>query len=140
MEDKLTTMPNMNLSIPEQKKESDLIKSEKLVGYYDEVMKDIKDDREELNDYIKIFSEMVVNDGDATSSSKEALVNLLKLKSEAADKKTKVIDLLTRAFLKEKDTFPRYLAATQNNSIKITDSPKGRLIKSIIEEEKAKKT
>ena len=62
---------------------------------------------------------MVMNDGDATSSTKEALVNLIKIKSDMSDKMSKVADLMTRIKLKERDTFPKYLAAQQNNTINI---------------------
>jgi len=60
-----------------------------------------------------------MNDGDATSSTKEALVNLIKIKSDMSDKMSKVADLMTRIKLKERDTFPKYLAAQQNNTINI---------------------
>ena len=62
---------------------------------------------------------MVFNEGDSTTSSKEAVVNLIKLRSEQSDKMTKVADLMTRIKLKERDTFPRYMAASQNNTINI---------------------
>lgn len=73
---------------------------------------------------------MVINDGDASSASKEAIVNLVKIKSDTADKMSKVADLMTRIKLKDKDTFPRYLAAQQNNKVVIEGS-KRDLLKSI---------
>jgi hypothetical protein len=73
---------------------------------------------------------MVINDGDASSASKEAIVNLMKIKSDTADKMSKVADLMTRIKLKDKDTFPRYLAAQQNNKVVIEGS-KRDLLKSI---------
>ena len=73
---------------------------------------------------------MIINDGDASSASKEAIVNLLKIKSDTSDKMSKVADLMTRVKLKEKDTFPRYLAAQQNNKVVIEGS-KRDLLKSI---------
>jgi hypothetical protein len=73
---------------------------------------------------------MVLNDGDASSASKEAIVNLLKIKSDTSDKMTKVADLMTRIKLKDKDTFPRYLAAQQNNKV-IIEGSKREMIKSI---------
>jgi hypothetical protein len=36
-----------------------------------------------------------------------------------SDKMSKVADLMTRIKLKERDTFPKYLAAQQNNTINI---------------------
>jgi len=83
---------------------------------------------------------MVINEGDATSASKEALVNLVKIKSETADKMTKIADLMTRIKLKERDTFPRYLAAQQKNTIQISSSSSDRdLIKKIERAAKKKK-
>jgi hypothetical protein len=76
------------------------------------------------------FIEMVMNEGDASSASKEAIVNLMKIKSDTSDKMAKVADLMTRIKLKEKDTFPRYLAAQQNNKVVIEGS-KREMIKSI---------
>jgi hypothetical protein len=73
---------------------------------------------------------MVMNDGESSSASKEAIVNLLKIKSETNDKMAKVADLMTRIKLKEKDTFPRYLAAQQQNHITI-ESGKRDVLKSI---------
>jgi hypothetical protein len=73
---------------------------------------------------------MVMNDGDASSASKEAIVNLLKSKSDISDKMSKIADLKTRIKLKDKDTFPRYLAAQQNNKVVIEGSHRD-LIKSV---------
>jgi hypothetical protein len=54
----------------------------------------------------------------------------MKIKSDTADKMSKVADLMTRIKLKDKDTFPRYLAAQQNNKVVIEGS-KRDLLKSI---------
>jgi DNA gyrase/topoisomerase IV subunit A len=62
---------------------------------------------------------MVMNEGDSTSSSKEALVNLAKLKSDISIGKTKIADLMTSLKLKEKQASK--INATQNNNITITD-------------------
>jgi len=125
---------NMNVNIPEQKKE-EIVKSEQLIGYYNEILDDIREDRKEIDEVLKSFLEMVMNEGDATTSSKEALVNLLKMKTDQADKKTRIVDLLMRAFLKDKDTFPKYLGAKQENFFNISDgSRKGRLLKAIAAE------
>lgn len=125
---------NLNVNLPAEQKKEDLVKAEQLVGYYNEILDDIRDDRKEIDEVLKSFLEMVMNEGDATTLSKEAVVNLLKMKAEQADKKTKVVDLLMRAFLKEKDTFPRYLAAHQHNEFKIDSGRKGKLLKAIASE------
>ena len=125
---------NLNVNLPAEQKKEELVKAEQLVGFYNEILDDIRDDRKEIDEVLKSFLEMVMNEGDATTSSKEAVVNLLKMKAEQADKKTKVVDLLMRAHMKEKDTFPRYLAAHQHNEFKIDNSRKGRLLKAIASE------
>jgi len=71
-----------------------------------------------------------MNEGDASSSSKEAIVNLLKINTDVNDKMSKIADLRTRMKLKEKDTFPRYLAAQQNNKVVIEGS-KREMLKTI---------
>lgn len=122
-------VPHLNISVPDSQVNSDvsnLVKDEDLVGMYKEIIDYIKDDRKEIDNFIDNFANMVMNDGDATSSSKEALVNLIKIKSDMTDKMSKVADLMTRIKLKEKDTFPKYLAAQQTNTINIGNSGTSR--------------
>ena len=66
---------------------------------------------------------------DPTKTSKEAIVNLIKIKSDVNDKMAKIADLRTRIKLKEKDTYPRYLAAQQNNVV--IEGSKREMIKTI---------
>ena len=106
------------------------IKDETLVDLYQEILTNCREDRGKVDEILATFLEMVINDGDASSASKEAIVNLIKIKSDTADKMSKVADLMTRIKLKEKDTFPRYLAAQQNNKVVIEGS-KRDLLKSI---------
>ena len=122
----------MNLStemIPHEEKES-IIKDDSLLGLYGEILENCREDRSKADEILSNFLEMIINDGDASSASKEAIVNLLKIKSDTSDKMSKVADLMTRVKLKEKDTFPRYLAAQQNNKVVIEGS-KRDLLKSI---------
>lgn len=118
-------VPQLNVNLPaqipgaEQKKE-DLISDEKLLNVYDEVLDNIRKDRLEIDTILASFVDMVINDGEATSSSKEALVNLIKIKSDTADKLSKVADLMTRIKLKETNPFPKYMAVHQNNTTNIT--------------------
>ena len=49
-------------------------------------------------------------------------MNLIKIKVDMTDKMSKVADMMTRVKLKEKDTFPKYLATNQNNTININES------------------
>lgn len=125
-------IPNMNIgnNIIEQEEKDCFIKDEALLGLYDEILGNCRDDRNKVDEILSNFLEMVMNDGDASSASKEAIVNLMKIKSDSADKMSKIADLKTRIKLKDKDTFPRYLAAQQNNKVVIEGS-KRDLIKSI---------
>ncbi len=131
---------NVGVSVPEifqPEEKQNIISDEKIVGLYDEILNCIKEDRHQVSEFIDTMAEMVINDGDATTSSKEALVNLVKIKSDMTDKMSKVADLMTRVKLKEKDTFPKYLAANQNNTININE---GNSRRSLIEAiNKAKK-
>lgn len=102
------------LPIPDEKP---LISDEELKGVYDEVLGNLRKDREELDNLVCNFKDMVLNEGDATTSSKEALVNLLKIKIDTADKMSKIADLMTRA--RGVNTMPRWMAAQQNNTINI---------------------
>lgn len=141
-EDYQRIIPAMNVmppAVPPQKEEN-LISDDTMLGMYAEILEKIKTDRTEIDDYIARFADLVFNDGDATTASKEALINLIKLKSESADKMSKVADLMTRIKLKERDTFPRYLAAHQNNTINIGDNgAKQALLQAINKAQKKKK-
>jgi len=98
---------------------SNIVSDEQLVDVYQEVLENIRQDRKQTDEFINNFADLVINEGDSTSASKEALVNLLKLKHDTSDKMAKIADLMTRIKLKDKDTFPKYLAANQNNTINI---------------------
>src|SRR5690606_6613571 len=117
--------------------ESNLIQDDMLLGIYAEILGNLRQDRVEIDSYLQNIAEMVMQGGDATSASKEALVQLVKTKTETADKMAKIADLMTRVKLKEKDTFPRYLAASQNNTINIGDGGQKRALLEAIN--KAKK-
>lgn len=122
-------VPQLNIAVPDINSSGDvsnLVQDEELVGMYKDIIDYIKDDRKNIDTYIDNFANMVMNDGDATSSSKEALVNLIKIKSDMTDKMSKVADLMTRIKLKERDTFPKYLAAQQTNNINIGNNGASR--------------
>jgi len=107
-----------------------MVENEDLWGIYNEILENCRKDRVAVDDVLVNFVDMVMNEGDASSASKEAIVNLLKIKSDSSDKMSKVADLMTRIKLKERDTYPRYLAAQQNNKVVIEGS-KREMIKSI---------
>lgn len=126
-------LPTMNVSkeiMPPVEEKECIVKDDTIVGLYDEILNNAREDRSKADEIMSTFLDMVINDGDATSASKEAIVNLMKIKADQADKMTKIADLMTRIKLKDKDTFPRYLAAQQNNKVVIEGS-KRDLLKSI---------
>lgn len=109
-----------------------IIEDDKMLNLYDEILDNCRKDRENVDEVLANFIEMVMNEGDASSASKEAIVNLIKIKSDSADKMSKVADLMTRIKLKERDTFPRYLAAQQNNKVVIEgNGSKREMLKTI---------
>lgn len=115
-------IPQLNVNLPSKdssEENSSLIQDAELLNVYSEALNKIRDDRFEIDQILSNMVEMVINGGDSSTSSKEAMVNLLKLKSDTVDKMAKIAELMTRVKLKEKDTFPRYLAAHQNNTINI---------------------
>lgn len=111
-------LPNIIVNQKEEE-EKCIVEDEKLLGVYDEIMNNARDDRRNIDEVLNNFINMVMNEGDSTSSTKEAIVNLLKIKSDVGDKMAKVADLMTRIKLKSKDTFPRYLANHQHNNVRI---------------------
>jgi hypothetical protein len=125
---------NMQPAIP-TRDVGDLIPDAKLVKVYDEVLDNIRRDRDEIDTVLSTFVNMVINEGDATTSSKEALVNLIKMKADQADKMSKMADLMTR--LKMKDPFPKYMAAHQTNNVTIKEAVnKKSMLKQIAKEVK----
>lgn len=108
-----------------QEKELSIISDESLLGVYGEIMDNLRDDRSQVAGFIDTFSNMVLNDGDSSTASKEALVNLLKTKIEATDKMARIADLMTRIKLKQPDTFQPWMGKGKDkggNTINIYDS------------------
>lgn len=115
-------LPKMNVSLPENSPPpaDALISDQQYLSVLDEIMNNIRDDRKQVDDYLSTFANMVINDGDATTSSKEAMVNLVKTKVDLQDKMLKAADLMTR--LKLKNTYAYsgpHLNALQQNNINI---------------------
>lgn len=134
--DEQSRLPQINVfaGTPAEQTKNEVVKAEQIINFTNEIMDDIRDDRTEVSEILKNFIEMVINEGDATQGSKEALVNLLKIKSEIADKKTRVLDLSLRAFMRDR-SIPG-IAAHQHNEYKIIGSSKKNLLKALEEEEK----
>jgi|694.fasta_scaffold152013_3 hypothetical protein len=117
-DDSLIPVPAMNVAVPTQMPSSNITEND-LQNIYSEIMDDLRSDRKEIDVLLSNFVEMVMNEGDSSSSSKEAVVNLVKIKNDVADKKAKIADLMTSLVLKDKNISK--LQATQNNHIHITD-------------------
>jgi len=79
----------------------DIISDDDLLGVYNEIMSNLRNDRTHVSDLAEKFEDMVINEGDSSTSSKEALVNLVKQKSDVQDKMTKIAELMTRIKLKQ---------------------------------------
>jgi hypothetical protein len=106
-------------------KEMSIVTDEALMGVYGEIMDNLRSDRDQVSELVDTFSNMVFNDGDSSTASKEALVNLLKTKIDATDKMTRIADLMTRIKLKQPDTYQPWMGKSKEkggNTINIYDS------------------
>ena len=112
-------VPAMNVAITTATGTTTSVTETDLQNIYHEIMDDLRSDRKEIDILLNNFVEMVMNEGDSSSASKEAVVNLVKIKNDVADKKAKIADLMTSLVLKDKNISK--LNATQNNHIHITD-------------------
>ena len=136
----MPTMDTNPLPVPKEKK--CIIEDQKLLDLYDELLEQGREDRKQAQELVVNFVDMVVNDGDATSSSKEAMVALLKLKSDVTDKMAKIADLMTRHKLKERNTFQPYLANhthTHSNVTIETNNSKRDILKKLEANKKKQK-
>lgn len=106
------------------------ISDEEITGLYNEILDNARKDRAQADELLMSFLDMVMNDGESSAAAKEAIVNLMKVKTDINDKMAKVADLETRMKLKERDTFPRYLAQQQNNKV-VIESGKRDFLKMI---------
>lgn len=104
--------------------EASIISDEALLGVYGEIMNNLRDDRNQVSGLVDTFSNLVLNDGDSSTASKEALVNLLKTKIETSDRMSKIADLMTRIKLKQPDTFQPWMGKGKDkgSTINIYDS------------------
>jgi hypothetical protein len=106
------------------KQELSIISDETRMGVYGEIMDNLRSDRQQVSELVDTFSNMVLNDGDGSTSSKEALVNLVKTKIDASDRMAKIADLMTRIKLKQPDTFQPWMGkkSGSGNTINIYDA------------------
>lgn len=111
-----------------------LLPAEKVAGYYEEIMGNLRSDREQAQQVYEIFAEMVVNEGDPSAASKEAMINALKLRHDANDKSLKLLDLCTRMWLKDKSTSTEIYAYQQNNKYENNSQPQAINVRRLIQE------
>lgn len=111
-------LPSMSANIqPAAKEETPVVTNVDMIDIYKKIFAFCEEDRGEANDLFQCLKDMVINDGDAAPATKEAMIQALRIRCETSDKMTKVMDLLMRYVLKDRDTFPRYLAQNQENKI-----------------------
>jgi len=106
-------------------KDISIVSDEALLGVYGEIMDNLRQDRNQVSELVDTFSNMVLNDGDSSTASKEALVNLLKTKIDTSDRMSKIADLMTRIKLKQPDTYQPWMGRGKDksgNTINIYDS------------------
>lgn len=108
-----------------------LIPDKKIVDFYEEAIENIRSDREQAQEVYENFSEMVLNEGDPSAASKEALISALKIKSDANDKIIKILDLWTRMKMKDKATSTEIYAYQQNNKYEVGRTPNPNIRKMI---------
>ena len=118
--DNSSVVPGININL--QNVEKPLISDDKILDYFDDAIRNIKEDREEARNQYLVFNEMVINEGDPSSATKEALVNCLKLQHDTTDKMIKILDLWSRIKMRDRDTMKGYIAVQQNNKIQ-TSAP-----------------
>jgi|SRR5581483_2081030 len=109
---------NINGPVPVEQQKNELVQAEQIVSLYQSILGELETEKEEINDVFNDFCELVFNGGDSTSSSKEAVVNLLTLRSNLIDKKTKIFELFLKTYQKDGPKVNQY------NDIHITDKRK----------------
>ncbi len=108
-----------------------LIPDQKILDFYEEAIENIRADREQAQEVYENFSDMVLNEGDPSAASKEALISALKIKSDSIDKMVKILDLWTRMKMKEKATSTEIYAYQQNNKYDTGRTPNPNIRKMI---------
>ena len=116
--DLTTKQASLDLT-PQTKSAADLVPDDRVIQYYEEAMECIKEDRLEAHDRYLDFADMAINEGDPSSATKEALVNLLKLKNDSVNQMIKILDLWTRMKMKDRTTSSQVYAYQQNNKYEI---------------------
>lgn len=114
-EDKPNSMPMMEINVGtlQKKDEKEIVTDDAMIGLGSEILELMRDDRKETDDILRNFANMVINEGDASTSSKEALVNLLKLRTDIAVNMTRMYDLMARIKMRDR-SIPEVVAKQVN--------------------------
>lgn len=131
-------MPSVNISQPIAREENPLITNDEMKDIYKKLFSYCEEDRKDADEAFRTFLDMAVNDGDASHSTKETMVQLLKIRADSTDKMTKVMDLLMRYILKDKDTFIPYKNISQENNIVFKNGSKRSFLEKL-EKQKIRK-
>ena len=119
-----------------------LFQDEELLGLCHEVLQNIRSDRKQIDSILCNLVEMVFNEGDSTTASKEVLASLMTTKTNTNDKMMKVVSLIAQFKLKEFDAEnpkTKTLNATQENHYHFGGSRRSLLEKIEKMQKKSKK-
>ena len=135
----LPQMPMMEVNVAglQRKEDKEIVSDDQMISIYTEVLGMIRDDRKEVDELLGNFINMVLNEGDASTSSKEALVNLVKIKTDCATNMSRVFDLLAR--IKMRDRSLPDVVANQVNKFNIGGTSKRKLLETLNKESAKKK-
>jgi hypothetical protein len=129
-------MMEVNVGTLQKKDEKEIVTDDTMISLYGEILDMCRDDRKEIDDLLGNFVNMVINEGDASTSSKEALVNLMKMRSDIANNMTRVFDLLARIKMRDK-SIPEVVAKQVNKfSIGGGNANKRKMLETLAKEAK----
>lgn len=91
-----------------------LFEDDELLSLASETLNNMRGDRKQLDTLISNFVEMVFNEGDSTTASKEALVALMVAKTNMSDKQMKLLEMIAKFKLKEMADSPKTVTVQEN--------------------------
>jgi hypothetical protein len=91
-----------------------LFEDDELLSLASETLNNMRGDRKQLDTLISNFVEMVFNEGDSTTASKEALVSLMVAKTNMSDKQMKLLEMIAKFKLKEMADTPKTVTVQEN--------------------------
>lgn len=131
-------IPPIDLNLPElvnnQEMLNSLIADKLVMQLATNLLEEVESDKYDIEEIRDRFKDLIFNEGDSSSSSKEAITNLTKLKIDQTDKKIKLLELIN----KTKDKYRYKLEANQTNNINI-GMTKSEKYKKLLEKSEDKK-